>query len=211
MPRRKHARPSRKPKAPSKAVAKYVKRTVRKAINGHQESKFILLAPYSPVMNAPPIQVSNPTTGTAVNQRVGAQISISSFRLHFELTRNVGATQAGDLVRFIVFQWTDESFVLAISDILENPLMLNSLYRTDALREKQIHVLYDKTYALSASYPVKSVKVNLTRGFRRKISYGSSSPTTVVGLNNLYYMFLSQNSTFPPTCQAMEKFSFKDA
>jgi len=98
--------------------------------------------------------------GTGLSQRVGQQIACKSIRLHFQLSRNPSSAVAFNRVRLMLVWFKQPDGYALTDDELFGPTQTgNPDMFTDWSGRKTFKVLYDKVYALTEQYPVRTIRI----------------------------------------------------
>lgn len=133
-----------------------IKRTIKPELK--------LLYPDPPVGSVTATPVYTPlnfvSPGTGLSQRVGQQIACKSIRVHFQLNRNASSTVAFNRVRLMLVWFKQPDGYALTDDELFGPALTGDPDRfTDWPGRKTFKVLYDKVYALSELYPVRTIRI----------------------------------------------------
>jgi len=98
--------------------------------------------------------------GTYNYQRVGSQVACKSIRLHFQLARNPSSAVAFNRVRLMLVWYKQPDGYALDNGTLFGEAMTGDVDRfTDWTGRKTFKVLYDKVYALTEQYPVRTIRI----------------------------------------------------
>jgi len=171
-----------------------IKRTIKPELK--------LLFPDPPVGSVTSTPVYTPLNdiplGTGFNQRVGQQVACKSIRIHFQLSRNASSAVAFNRVRLMLV-WFKQPDGYALTDNeLFGAASTGDIDRfTDWSGRKTFKVLYDKVYALTEQYPVRTIRIakKLTgvTEFDDSISGGG-----LIQTGALYMVSMSDVASNPP-------------
>lgn len=132
-----------------------IKRTIK------PELKVLYPDPPSGSVTATPVYtpLNDVALGTGFHARIGQQIACKSIRIHFQLARNASSAVAFNRVRLMLV-WFKQPDGYALDDgtLFEGGAAAIDAF-TDWSGRKTFKVLYDKVYALTEQYPVRTIRI----------------------------------------------------
>jgi len=207
--------PRRFRKAPKKSLSTYQAKTVariaRKAVKRQAEHKYAIILDTSESIDYSGIlyHLTPTTQGTSdVSHRIGDTIQLTNIEF-------MGATFYGDtynLVRFIMFQWKDNS-IPVISDVLIGTYVgtaeaVHSPFNHDT--RKKFKILYDTTYVVSEATNQQAKLHHYKKSFKNcKVQYEAQASTAPY--NGVYCIWISDSGAVAhPHAEFIAKMTFID-
>lgn len=195
-----------------KAVSNMIKRALDNAIEDKVSSDYIT---GNIGVAGQVLAFGDPTLGTSIDDRIGNTITVKSVEIRGSITRGVTTgVNENNFCRMVIFQWRS---MAPTSPVVTDILSLNaastnidesSLYITTL--NKAYHILYDRTFILSANGDNYAEKFHIKlKRFIKKVEYNSA---TTKGYNQ-FHMILWSDSTVAnhPYWNIQSKILFEDA
>lgn len=161
--------------------------------------------------------LSTPIQGDSDGERVGDKIQLKAFKFRFHL---IGG-DATNNVRVILFRWHQDNNVAspAAADVLQNPtgFPVTSAVNHDRIKAGILHIMYDKTFALSNSTSGGGTPSCLSREVniygkklgRKGIEFNNAA---ITGNNHIYALFQSDSNAAPnPSITWYSRLTYTDA
>lgn len=153
---------------------------------------------------------STPTQGVGDGQRTGDMIELKRFMLNY----NIICADATNVVRVILFRWyeNNSSNAPTAAQVLQASTNFNSMINHDSIRERKLHVFYDKTHRMTL-VGTADVGANVSIGAkalgRKNIAFDNAA---ITGEGLIYGLFISDSSGVShPTIDWYCRLEYKDA
>lgn len=194
-------------------VQSLVKKTVHKELNRNLETKFTMTALTGNIGNSANFnRIATPGVGTSDSDRTADTIMIKSLYIDYSFI----ADDSTNLIRFIVFQWYQDSSL--------NPPIAASILESSSFSQVQApysmnnaqnyRILYDRTHTLSTagSNEVIHVKKYLTKIPCRKLVFTNSSANSAnIKKGQIYVLEVSDSALSGPALSCVCKLNYTDA
>jgi len=137
--------------------------------------------------------------GTGFQNRVGQQIACKSIRVHFQLSRNPSSAVAFNRVRLMLVWFKQpDGYALSDNELFGAGSSADIERFTDWSSRKTFKVLYDKVYALTELYPVRTIRIAKKLTGLTEFD-DSTSGAGLIQTGALYMVSFSDVATNAPT------------
>lgn len=156
-------------------------------------------------------KLNHPPQGINVSQRLGDAILLKRVRLRLNMIYGDNT----NVLRCIVFRWTQDNSIAAnvpiVTDVLQT-LNATAFYNFTHERANQVHIVYDKTIALSANGVPDKVLVQNFFGKKLGKKTIDMDAAVTTGTDQLYLLLISDSVAAPhPTVGGFLRMEYTDA
>lgn len=193
-------------------------RSVQRVITRNQEKKYHVSSGDWTATNATAAiaQITNVSQGDTDTTRDGDQIYLKSVYSSWLVRTNQTVPNASS-VRMIIFQWFNTNGTSPVvgdillsttaATVIHSPYTHDTRYQFRVLYDKTVTVVpYDDQYMETKVGPMRRL---ITRIPKRKLQYVAGSATQ--GVNQIYFLRVSDDNDSPPDVQNYFKVNFTDS